>query len=149
MKHVKQKNGLGSCGCVAYASILGLTELDAIREVWGEFRPDQGTCTWEVEQALLKRNIRTHKLSFNSKIKEAWWLKALSHHFPLYVALPSHAVAIAKGMVYDGHNQGPVPLEEYSERKLEHLLVVDMELEGFSGNVALDGTGERWNWGEE
>ena len=78
----------------------------------------------EAELALMSRNLGDY-----------FWIEALSHHFPLYLSFKdggaSHAVAIAHGQVYDGHNSGPVDLEVHSMVKALDLIVVDLELEGF------------------
>jgi hypothetical protein len=64
----------------------------------------------------------------------------LSTHFPLYVAVmdtkrakTSHAIAVANGLVYDGHNDSEVPLELYLDKWVDHIIVVDKELESYGG----------------
>lgn len=145
MSHVKQKNGLGTCGAVAYASILGLSELQGIRECKTVMRRKRGersgTSTYDVQEAFSQRGITTHAVDTGRvKMEHAFWLTPLSAHFPLYVCTSErkggtqHAVAIMNGQVFDGHFEAPIPVELYFKVWIEHVLIVDMELPTFGKN---------------
>lgn len=137
MTHVKQKQGAGTCGAVAYAAILGISELQAIRECKTKMR-GRGAGTWHsnVLEAFEKRGIKAFYIDMKERprISEAFWLEPLSAHFPLYVSVSerknesTHAIAIANGMIYDGHNDGPAPIELYETRRIEYMIIVDKEL---------------------
>lgn len=112
MIHVKQKEGLGSCGAVAFAAILHLTELQGIRECRTKMRgKGSGTHDVDLQRAFTARGIQTHRINIErARIGSLFWLTALSTHFPLYVSTSErkngskHAIAIANDLVYDGHN---------------------------------------------
>lgn len=139
MIHVKQKQGLGTCGAVAYAAILHLTELQGIRECRTKMRgKGSGTHDVDLQRAFKTRGIQTYRIDIErARIKDLFWLAPLSTHFPLYVSTgerkngSTHAIAIANEMVYDGHNDSAVPLELYLDKYVDYLIIVDMELETY------------------
>jgi hypothetical protein len=139
MIHVKQKQGAGTCGAVAYAAILHLTELQAIRECHTKMR-GKGSGTHDVDlcNAFEARGVSTHRIEIGHvQMSALFWIPLLSTHFPLYVSTSErrngsqHAIAIANAMVYDGHNDSEVPLELYLDKYVESVIVVDKELETY------------------
>lgn len=139
MIHVKQKQGAGTCGAVAYASILHLTELQGVRECHTKMRgKGSGTHDVDLQRAFMARGIQTHQIWFETaRMGSLFWLSPLSTHFPLYVSIcerkngTSHAIAIASGAIYDGHNDGPVPIDLYSDQWVTGVILVDKELDTF------------------
>jgi hypothetical protein len=142
MTHVKQKDGAGTCGAVAYAAILGLTELQGIRECKTIMRGrGAGTRNYDLRQAFKNRGIATHGIVVDhEKLKQLFWLPLLSAHFPLYVSTSerkhgtSHAVAIMSGHVFDGHYDHPVPLDVYPNVFVESIIVIEKELDTYGKN---------------
>jgi len=154
MRHVYQ-SFRPTCGASAYAMIVGISELEGVRECNTKLRGrDSGTHTHNVVAAFEKRGIKTTLINLpdHPHYDELFWLEPLSHHFPLYVTINRqqfgqrvdrhHAVAIAGGAIFDPNERKPVPISAYGYMVEKHatinsVLVVERELPGYGKRLEL------------
>ena len=151
MGHIRQHGP--TCGAVAYASIVGCSEEQAVLECQTKLKgKNQGTETDNVVAALKKRNIPFLRVWIDNDFScMETHLKLLSFQYKTYVVgkfvsqgkrgRPSkgwHAFAIHNGDIYDSAESESFPIEAYYFKWNKYLWIHEIIIVGIDPTKPLD-----------